>query len=129
MTPLVKNPPGMQGPGFNAWVGKMPWRRDRLPTPVFFPGEFHELYNPWGCKESDKIDQLSFHFTSFSGNTVPPTMSSTYQSHLHCALLYTLTIALTTSLALTILTCKVWVTHAWCTHTYMWLHKTMCVTA
>ena len=26
--------------GFNPWVGKIPWRRDRLPTPVFlgFPG-------------------------------------------------------------------------------------------
>ena len=22
-------------PGFNPWVGKVPWRRDRLPTPVF----------------------------------------------------------------------------------------------
>ena len=26
---------------FNSWVGKMPWRRDRLPTPVFLPGKFH----------------------------------------------------------------------------------------
>ena len=25
-----------KGPGFNSWVGKIPWRRDRLPTPVFF---------------------------------------------------------------------------------------------
>ena len=27
-------------PEFNSWVGKFPWRRDRLPTPVFlgFPG-------------------------------------------------------------------------------------------
>ena len=26
--------------GFDPWVGKIPWRRDRLPTPVFlgFPG-------------------------------------------------------------------------------------------
>ena len=21
--------------GFNSWIGKLPWRRDRLPTPVF----------------------------------------------------------------------------------------------
>ena len=28
-------------PGFNPWVGKIPWRRDGQPTPVFFPGEFH----------------------------------------------------------------------------------------
>ena len=27
-------------PQFNSWVGKIPWRRERLPTPVFlgFPG-------------------------------------------------------------------------------------------
>ena len=30
-------------PGFDPWVGKIPWRRERLPTPVFWPGEFHEL--------------------------------------------------------------------------------------
>ena len=45
--------------GFNPWVGKMPWRRERLPTPVFWPGEFHGLYSPWGCKESDMIERLS----------------------------------------------------------------------
>ena len=27
-------------PGLDSWVGKIPWKRDRLPTPVFwgFPG-------------------------------------------------------------------------------------------
>ena len=44
---LVKNPPAMQRPGFNPWVGKIPWRKERLPTPVFRPGEFHGLYSPW----------------------------------------------------------------------------------
>ena len=28
-------------PGFSPWVGKIPWRRAWLPTPVFLPGEFH----------------------------------------------------------------------------------------
>ena len=42
---------------FPGW--KNPLRRERLPTPVFWPGEFHELYSPWGCKESDKTEQLS----------------------------------------------------------------------
>ena len=32
---LVKNPPAMQETPFGSWVGKIPWRRDRLPTPVF----------------------------------------------------------------------------------------------
>ena len=26
---------------FNPWVGKTPWRRERLSTPVVWPGEFH----------------------------------------------------------------------------------------
>ena len=29
-----------------------------LPTPVFWPGEFHGLYSPWGHKESDTNEQL-----------------------------------------------------------------------
>ena len=32
-------------PGFDPWVGKIPWRRKRLPTPVFWPKEFHGLYS------------------------------------------------------------------------------------
>ena len=40
------------------------WRRDRLPTPVFWPGECHgqmnlEGYSPWGPKESDTTERLS----------------------------------------------------------------------
>ena len=25
-------------------------------TPVFWPGEFHGLYSPWGCRESDTTE-------------------------------------------------------------------------
>ena len=57
---LVKNPPAMWRPGFYPWVGKIPWRRERLPTPVFQPGEFHGLYSPWCHKESDTTEWLSF---------------------------------------------------------------------
>ena len=32
---LAKNPPAMRRPRFDSWDGKIPWRRDRLPTPVF----------------------------------------------------------------------------------------------
>ena len=33
---LVKKPPAMwEKPGFDPWVGKIPWRKERLPTPVF----------------------------------------------------------------------------------------------
>ena len=59
---LVKNPPAMWRLGFDPWVRKMPWRRERLPTPVFWPEEFHGLYSPWGQKESDTTEQLSLHF-------------------------------------------------------------------
>ena len=51
-------------PEFYPWVRKVPWRRERLPTPVFWPGEFHGLYSPQGHKESDITEQLSLsHFT------------------------------------------------------------------
>ena len=49
----------MGDPGISPQVGKIPWRRERLPTPVFWPGEFNGLYSPWGCKESDTTEQLS----------------------------------------------------------------------
>ena len=45
--------------GCNPSVGKIPWRREQLPTPEFWPGEFHGLYSPWGCNEQDTTEQLS----------------------------------------------------------------------
>ena len=30
-------------PGFDPWIGKIPWRRRQLPTPIFWPGEFHGI--------------------------------------------------------------------------------------
>ena len=57
---------------FNPWVRKKPWRRKWQPTLVFLPGKFHEQrslagYSPWGCKESDRTEQLSTH-TSYTLN-------------------------------------------------------------
>ena len=47
-------------PGFDPWVGKILWKRETLPrTPVFWPGESHGLYSPWGRIESDMTEQLS----------------------------------------------------------------------
>ena len=45
--------------GFNLSVGKISWRRERLPTPVFWPGELHGLYSPWLHKELDTTKWLS----------------------------------------------------------------------
>ena len=58
MAQLGKNLPAM----WETWVpspGKILWRRERLPTPVFWPGEFHGLNSPWGRKESDTTERLS----------------------------------------------------------------------
>ena len=62
VTQLVRILLQCERPGFDPWVGKIPWRRERLPTPVFWPREFHGLYSPWvkeGRKESDTIGWLS----------------------------------------------------------------------
>ena len=56
---LVKDLPQCGRPGSDPWVGKIPWRRERLPTPVFWPGELHGLYSPWGYKESDTTERLT----------------------------------------------------------------------
>ena len=56
---MVRNLPAMQDTWFNPWVGKIPWRRERLPTPVFCLGKFHGQYSPWGHKESDTTEWLS----------------------------------------------------------------------
>ena len=54
---MVKHLPTMwERAGFDPWVGKVPWRRQWQPTPVFLPGESHGQrsladYSPWGYKE------------------------------------------------------------------------------
>ena len=56
---LVKNPPAMQ----ETWVQSLSWEdpleKERLPIPVLWPGEFHGLYSPWGCRELDTTEWLS----------------------------------------------------------------------
>ena len=56
---------------FDPWVGKIP-RRKWQPTPVFLPGGFHGQrilagYSPWGCKESDTTEGLTFSLFTVSG--------------------------------------------------------------
>ena len=45
-------------PRFYSWVRKIPWRRERLPTPVFWPGEFHGLYSPATAKSRQSCPTL-----------------------------------------------------------------------
>ena len=60
MAQLVKNLPAMR----ETWVRSLGWEdpleKERLPTPVFWPEEFHGLYSPWGRKELDTTERLSF---------------------------------------------------------------------
>ena len=37
-------------------LGRSPERRERLLTVSFWLGEFHGLYSPWGCEESDMTE-------------------------------------------------------------------------
>ena len=61
---MAKNLGAIQGPGFDLWVGKIPWRRECLPISVFLPGEFHGQrslagYSLWGHKKLDTTEQLT----------------------------------------------------------------------
>ena len=67
VTRLVKNPPAMweTRDRFLGWEDPLEkgkatlssiLERERLPSPVFWPGEFHELYSAWGHKESDRSE-------------------------------------------------------------------------
>ena len=53
---MVKNPPAM----WETWVQSLGWEdpleKERLPTPVCWPEEFHGLYSPWGHKEWDTTE-------------------------------------------------------------------------
>ena len=60
----VKNPPAMKETQVWSWLGKIPWRREWLPTPVFFPEESRVQrslagYSQWGHKESDMTEWLT----------------------------------------------------------------------
>ena len=57
---MVKNLPAVQETRVPSWVGKIPWRREWLPTPVL-PGESHGQrslvgYSLQGRKESDRTE-------------------------------------------------------------------------
>ena len=49
---------------FNPRLGKVPWRRNWQPAPVLLTEDPHGQRNlvglsPWGCKNSDMIEQLN----------------------------------------------------------------------
>ena len=61
---MVKNLPPMWETWFRSLGWEYPLEKEQLPTPVFWPGEFHGQrslagYSPWNYKESDMTEQLS----------------------------------------------------------------------
>ena len=61
--------PAMWRPGFDPWVGKIPWRRAWQPTPVFLPGESPWTEEPGGLQSAglQRVGHdwvTSLHFTS-----------------------------------------------------------------
>ena len=71
--------------GFSPWFGKIPWRREWQPTPVFLSGEFHGQrslagYSPWGYRELDMTEWLThtdtWSLTCSKLNSFPHTKSS-----------------------------------------------------
>ena len=79
---MVKNLLAM----WETWVQSLgwenPWRRERLPTLAFWPGEFHEQrslagYSSWGHKESDTTEQPSLSLVSLQYMTTGKTIAMT----------------------------------------------------
>ena len=61
---MIKSRLQCRRPGFNPWVGKIPWRRAWQSTPVFLPGKSHGQrtlvgYSPWSHIESDITQWLT----------------------------------------------------------------------
>ena len=60
MAEMVKNLPAM----WETWDQNIPWRRQRLHIPVFWPGEFRGQrslagYSPWGLKQLETTEQTA----------------------------------------------------------------------
>ena len=59
---MVKNQPAIHETQFDPWVGKILWRKEQLPTPVFLPGEFHGPrslvgYSAWDRKGWTRLSE------------------------------------------------------------------------
>ena len=72
---MIKHLPAMQGPGFNPWAGKIPWRRKWQPTLVSLPGKSHGWrslvgYSPQVAKSWTQLSN----FTSLKGTEISHAM-------------------------------------------------------
>ena len=60
---MVKNPPAMRRPGFDPQVGKNPWKREWLPTPVFCLESSMYCIVHRVAKSRTRPRHFHFHFT------------------------------------------------------------------
>ena len=101
-------------PQFDSWIGKIHWRRERLPTPAFWPGELHGLYSPWGGRVGHDWATSTFMVI------LPLCTGSAYFSVLPCCFPVYLRLSIYL-LRHTFLSC---IYYSW---TLCWLCKIMCV--
>ena len=63
----------MQRPGFDPWVGKIPWRREGYP--LQYSGLENSMnYSPWGHKKSDTTEWLSLHSLKWRTDSLEKTL-------------------------------------------------------
>ena len=73
---LVNNPPAM----WETWVQSLGWEdpleKGTATHSSYWPGEFHGLYGPWGCKESGLPERLSLWL-----NRIVPSPCTSFSCH------------------------------------------------
>ena len=57
---------------FNPWVGKIPWRGEQLPTPVFWPGECMDFIGHGVAKCRARLSDLKCPALCDSMDCSPP---------------------------------------------------------
>ena len=76
---------------FDPRVRKIPWGKEWQPTLVFLPGESYGQrilvgYSPWGCKELDMTEQLTYTGEGFQGGTNAKEPICQSRRHKRCGL-------------------------------------------
>ena len=61
----------LEDPAGDFWAGKISWRREWQPTPLFLPRKSYGqrslvCYGPWGCKELDTTELLTHMYVKLS---------------------------------------------------------------
>ena len=68
---MVKNPPAMQETPFDSWVGKMCWKRDKLPTPVLLGFPCGSAGRESACNAGDLSSVLGLERSPGEGKGYP----------------------------------------------------------